>query len=410
MSNRIRHILFFDGTGNNFESDTNVYRLYRSTLKGWHGDVRQMPRYWEGVGVQRLETICGGVFGRFLWQNIKEGYEWLALSHCPGDEVHIFGFSRGAFTAMGLAGLLAWRGLPKEKEYVPDDVLESHLELYRSATQQSREQEAPDSMPLAQLNALSEGEKKKLSDLDKEALEKFRSVPIKFVGVFDTVRAAGLEVGRWIGNNLPVDVSPDELNTSRGTLALRYTRHLPPNVEQGFHALAVDEHRAAFHARVWIIPRMQEQMPEARLVEQRWFIGAHANVGGGYPDNPLQLIPLRWMQTKAEEAGIKFEEQVEVEPDAYRGRIVDSYAEFFGSAVSRKRFYRPIYVGQEAAHETERQTIDPTVLERIVTVEDYYPENVKDCLIELSKAKALPDSINEKLLQQCLDKFARPAK
>ena len=404
MRRRQRHILFFDGTRNNAKSDTNIYRLYELTLDGRYEGVQQNARYWEGLGVQRAERIRGGAFGRYLWASIKDGYKWLALNHRDGDEIYLFGFSRGAFTAMGLAGLLAWRGLPKTN--VPKDMLDRHLEIYRNATQHSREKGKPGSSPLRQLQALSDDEKSWLPDFDKEALERFRWVPIQFVGVFDTVRAAGLEITRWVGTRLPVEVPPDEHPALRGTLALRYTRHLPPNVVKGYHALAVDEKRAAFHPRVWIIPSMKEEMPEGRYVEQRWFLGAHANVGGGYPGNPLDLIPLRWMQAKAEAAGLGFKEQVLVPPKAYLGRIEKSYGKFIGSAVSWKRFLRPVYLGQEAAkHRVKKSTIDETVLRRIVDDEKYRPQNLKDSLAQLTTEKTLPGSLDRSLLQQCLMKL-----
>jgi hypothetical protein len=415
MKRRRRHILFFDGTRNTAKTDTNIYRLYKLTLDKPYKGVQQIPKYWEGLGVQRAEKIRGGAFGRYLWASIMAGYRWLALNHRDGDEIYLFGFSRGAFTAMGLAGLLAWRGLPKTN--VPNDTLDRHLEIYRNATQHSREKGKPGSRPLGQLQTLSDDEKSSLPDFDKEALKRFRWVPIQFVGVFDTVRAAGLEVTRWVGTRLPVEVPPDEHPDSRGTLALRYTRHLPPNVVKGFHALAVDEKRAVFHPRVWIIPipSMTEEMPEGRYAgqyaEQRWFLGAHANVGGGYPGNPLDLIPLRWMQAKAEAAGIGFKEQVFVPQEAYLGDIEKSYDRFLGRAVSWKRFLRPVYLGQEAAkHRVENSTIDETVLRRIVDDKDYYPQNLKDSLAQLATEKHLPDSIDMSLLQQCLVKFARCTK
>jgi len=401
----VRHILFFDGTRNNDESDTNIYRLYR-LLDQRHEGGRLRSLYREGVGVQRSETIRGGAFGRGVWANIEAGYKWLALSHRDGDEIYLFGFSRGAFTAMGLAGLLAWRGLPKRN--VPNDTLDRHLEVYGSATQLSREHKMPGSRPLHQLQALPDDAKSSPPDFDNEALEKFRPVPIQFVGLFDTVRAVGSEVIRWIGKRLPAEVPPDEHPALRGTLALRYTRHLPPNVVKGFQALAVDEQRAAFHPRVWVVPGTKEEMPKDRYVEQRWFLGAHANVGGGYPGNPLDLIPLSWMQAKAEAAGIKFTEQVVVPSEAYLGRIEDSYSKFIGSAVSKKRFLRPIYVGQDAVkHQIENVTIDGTVLKRIVDDVCYCPENVKDSLTRLASDETPTESIDRDLLQRCLAKFAR---
>jgi uncharacterized protein (DUF2235 family) len=111
-----RLILYFDGTRNDGGTDTNILRLYNATVQGKGSDgVEQECGYWKGVGVNLGEMILGGGFGWGMSENIKKGYHWIAECYETGDEVCIFGFSRGAFTAMGLLGLLAWRGLPKNR-------------------------------------------------------------------------------------------------------------------------------------------------------------------------------------------------------------------------------------------------------------------------------------------------------
>ena len=81
IQNRIRHILFFDGTWNDFDDETNIHHLYQSTLEGLHQGVRQRPVYWKGVGLGPWEKFRGGVFGRYLWRNIVQSYKELALNH-----------------------------------------------------------------------------------------------------------------------------------------------------------------------------------------------------------------------------------------------------------------------------------------------------------------------------------------
>jgi hypothetical protein len=355
---KTRHILFFDRTRNSPKGNTNVHRLYEMTKDGpVAGGVRQKPVYWEGVGApgkklrlsrHPLETP----FGLFTWSKVKKGYLYLCKEHRPGDEIFIFGFSRGAFSAMGLAGLLEWRGLPEADTSM--GLVKKHIRSYRNAVRDSQEHCDPGGRSLGELMALGEAEKESLPWEDKQVLECFRSVMIEFLGVFDTVRATGAETTWWFPRSIPRNVAVgDHSHTdAKKTLVLRYTRHLPPNVVRAYQALAVDEHRAAFHPRVWVIPK-DERKPVGRDVEQRWFIGAHANVGGGYPGDRLSRIPLAWMQIKAgpqyDAAGVELRPGIafhtKIYPDTTEfnsDRLVDSFREHWHSAGSSTRYKRPI--------------------------------------------------------------------
>lgn len=168
------------------------------------------------------------------------------------------------------------------------------------------------------------------------------------------------------------------------TLVLRYTRHVPDIVEEAYQALAIDEYRAAFAERVWIIPKGKKddsknkeddsKKPYRPKGEQRWFIGAHANVGGGYPNDVLAIIPLHWMQEKATNAGLSFRQCVRIPKDAHFGPITDSYGKFFLGTYRylpgtwRQRDIGPVgdRNSDEKSPERFNETIDPTALKRII--------------------------------------------
>jgi len=119
-------------------------------------------------------------------------------------------------------------------------------------------------------------------------------------------------------------------------------------------------------------------------VEQRWFVGAHANVGGGCFNDTLAQIPLRWMMEKAANLGLAFRNGLELDGDEHRGSISDSYAEFFRGAYSwvSKRDYRPIapepFVGDTGTHLRVNETIDVSVFARWRDDSNYRPQNLID--------------------------------
>jgi uncharacterized protein (DUF2235 family) len=103
-----RLVVFLDGTWNSVDSNTNVWRM-RALCAAKGKDGKPQLVYYE-VGVN---GFLGGVFGQGLDENIRLAYEWLVENYNDGDEIFIFGFSRGAFTARSLAGLVAFEGILK---------------------------------------------------------------------------------------------------------------------------------------------------------------------------------------------------------------------------------------------------------------------------------------------------------
>ena len=371
-SSATRHVLLFDGTWNEISDDTNIAQIWKSLApKGADGCLIK-PMYFNGVGVCCYEKVRGGMFGRKISENVLKGYEYLVDVYRPGDEVFIFGFSRGAFTALMLVGYCYWCGLRS-----PGANLETKnlFARYRDATLGNYEAGNEGSLPRpCLLKRKLEG--KPLSSDSLKLIEATQDMPekwIKFVGVFDTVRSAGLEAlypRGWRGEKA------ETMLGKRGTLVCRYTRHLPEIVESAYQALAIDEYRAAFAERVWIVPK--EKTVPARA-EQRWFAGAHANVGGGYEGDELHLIPLHWMQEKATNAGLTFKQLATPPEKPTPEQIVDSYDAFGFMGVKyrwfNRRYERSIQAKQigrkhndvpSQSYKRINETIDETVLRMIL--------------------------------------------
>src|SRR6266436_1272058 len=171
-----RLALFLDGTWNTVDDNTNVWRLKCLCAARDAEDVNQLVYYDAGLGTQFGEKIRGGVFGSGLGKNLKDAYEWLIDNYNPGDDIFIFGFSRGAYTARSLAGFVAKCGLLRSGAPL------SINQLYARYTRETEPTiwELPD---------------KAASDLTFEErwmLKYCQRIPIKFIAVWDTVGALGV--------------------------------------------------------------------------------------------------------------------------------------------------------------------------------------------------------------------------
>jgi uncharacterized protein (DUF2235 family) len=179
-----------------------------------------------------------------------------------------------------------------------------------------------------------------------------REMKIKFLGVWDTVGALGI----------PLDL----LKRLNMQFYEFHDTKLSTIVENACHAVSVDEHRVDYDACLWTPEVTHEQS-----LQQRWFLGAHCDVGGGYKDRRLSDLALRWMQDNAAAAGLGLN-SVGVAADNYRGALTDSYAEFLKGVYAKKnpRHYRAIgttHFGNE--------TVDESVESRRREDRDYEPQN-----------------------------------
>ena len=263
-----RIVICSDGTWNRPDQThpTNVIKMARAVLPTAPDGTGQVVFYDQGVGTgKRLDRWLGGAFGQGLEKNVEDAYRFLMHNYDQGDEIYLFGFSRGAFTARSTVGLIRNSGLLRKTHA---EEFGKAYDLYRDRVQSAHP--------------------------DKERAQEFirnhsRRVDIKFVGVWDTVGALGIPM--------------------RGLRSLTYRRHqfhdmkLSSIVKNAYHALAVDERRGPFKPSIWT-----GDAKEGQNVEQVWFAGVHTDVGGGYPQSGLADLAFMWMKGKAEGCGLAFDE------------------------------------------------------------------------------------------------------
>jgi uncharacterized protein (DUF2235 family) len=331
-----RIVICFDGTWNKpadealprkGQVETNVCRFYESVKRRAADGVKQVAWYDEGVGSKWYNRYIGGAIGAGLELNIVEGYHFLAQEYAEGDEVYVLGFSRGAYTARSLVGMIRNCGL----------IYPKHLALR---------------VPLAYGIYRTRDD-----NADSFTARTFRSafsreIKIKFLGVWDTVGALGI----------PLDL----LNAFNMKFYEFHDTKLSNIVENAYHAVAIDEHRRDYEACLWNLESAPEQ-----TIEQRWFIGAHCDTGGGYEDRRLSDLALRWMQDKARALGLALA-PVRIGAKNYRGAFTDSYAEFLGGvyALKQPRHYRAFGTARFG-----NETIDASVERRRKEDREYDPQN-----------------------------------
>jgi uncharacterized protein (DUF2235 family) len=353
-----RLALFLDGTWNAVDSNTNVWRMKALTAKSSTDGLPQLAYYEIGVN-----GVLGGALGKGLDENIRRAYEWLIENYEHGDEIYIFGFSRGAYTARSLAGLVAKLGILKPGSPVGVSQL---YERYKRSDEQTI-WELHEQQDAGTLDATLE---------ERWMLKYSQPVKIKVVAVWDTVGSLGVPALSIKG-------------VSRSTFGFLQTG-LRVHIENGYHALAIDEHRQNFAPTLWDVrrsnnPNEVHAAPRPiTSVEQRWFVGAHANVGGGYSSDLLAQISLRWIMKKASIHGLTFRNDVELDGDVLTAPIADSYKEFgkgFYSKISKPSF-RPIgrdpEIRDDGTHSNVNESIDQSVFERWRTVPTYRPENLAE--------------------------------
>jgi uncharacterized protein (DUF2235 family) len=352
-----RLALYLDGTWNEVDTNTNVWRMKALTAKMGNDGKPQLVYYEIGVN-----GFLGGTFGKGLDQNIKNAYEWLIENYDEGDEIFIFGFSRGAYTARSLAGLIAKLGILKPGSPIGVGQL---YERYKRSDEET----------IWQLYELRDAGKLDNITLEERWMLKYsQPAKIKVVAVWDTVGTLGIPAFSIKG-------------VSRSTLGFLHTG-LRIHIENAYHALAIDEQRKDFAPTLWDVrhsnnPNEPHATPRSmQSVEQRWFVGAHANVGGGYNTDLLAQIPLRWIMEKASTHGLTFRNDVQIDGDVLTAPITDSYVDFMGGSYSKfhKRYYRPIgpdpEIREDGTHENVNETIDRSVFERWRAMSTYRPPNL----------------------------------
>ncbi len=277
--------VFLDGTKNDPSSRTNVWKLY--DLLDTDNAPQMTAVYIDGVGSLHDKPVTGAVLGRGMEDRILEGYKYIAQHYRPGDNIYIFGFSRGAHQARALAGFLAYAGIPIVTDNDHDHLIRtgnSILELLKKKSDEDFLNKWASWKP-KQAPLLAAEIKKKL-DLEMQPAE------ITFLGVWDTVPGSSLKkyahckeikgiVKKYLYWLIP--------GVDKGD---RYKSDSYPPIHQIAHALSIDEKRSKFKPLLLCEPIN----PEYTKLYEVWFPGAHADVGGGYGDSDeLSGISLNWM-------------------------------------------------------------------------------------------------------------------
>jgi uncharacterized protein (DUF2235 family) len=303
MSRRL--VVCADGTWNAPDEEdegklapTNVVKLYEAVRrKPVAGDgTLQMSYYHEGIGVkpnlfeQGLDHLAAlfhihgvnrnlfqGITGDGIDQNIKDCYGWLVRNFVPGDEIYLFGFSRGAYTVRSLAGFIRKCGILKQAD---DSLTDAGFELYRQRDDPGGA-DSPDAVAFRKANSIE--------------------TDIKCIGVWETVGSLGIPI------DLPILSKLDKE---------RYQFHdvsLSTHVRYAYHALGIDERRKAFSPTLW------EQQAGAgdQVLEQNWFAGSHSNIGGGYADSGLSDTTFLWLADRVTKVGLELD-------DAYVKSVVNA--------------------------------------------------------------------------------------
>ncbi|KIX03699.1 uncharacterized protein Z518_07252 [Rhinocladiella mackenziei CBS 650.93] len=278
-----RIIVCCDGTWNNSDGvgqvPTNVAKLARcidAEAEVMQGEekvqIKQIVYYQHGIGSVAgrifgpIENAIEGATGRGVRENIMQAYQFICLNYQHGDEIFLFGFSRGAFTARSIAHLIWTMGLLNHRGLVQ---LGSIFEQWERQNEKEKVQGALD-------------DDREVKDYFRNLLHKEwtrPSIPIKVCAVWDTVGSLGLPRPFF----LPQPVSK--------RLAFVNTKVLP-HVEYAFQALALDERRRQFKPTLWEKPDGQI-FP--KVLKQCWFPGSHSDVGGGLKDDEAARVPLAWM-------------------------------------------------------------------------------------------------------------------
>lgn len=262
-----RIVICADGTWNTPDQEefgratpTNVVKLYHCIRDEDDHGTQQLTYYHPGVGTETtLSRLPGGALGEGLSRNVKGAYAFLSKHYEEGDEVYLFGFSRGAYTVRSLAGWLG-RGLLVGGTFQNEPkafwgAIDKAFTQYRARTDEP---------------------------LGHPIFHQGKALPVHFLGVWDTVGALGIPDHLGLLNLLDQDHRWRFHDTKLGS-----------HVAIARHAVALDERRLSFSPTLWTGYKAHQN------VKQLWFAGTHSDVGGGLVGSELSDIALRWMLDEA---------------------------------------------------------------------------------------------------------------
>jgi uncharacterized protein (DUF2235 family) len=358
-------VLCSDGTGNSSAKaeKTNVWRIFQALDQT---EPDQLAYYDDGVGTSSNKYLAalGGAFGYGLKRNVIDLYKFVCRVWQPGDEIYGFGFSRGAYTIRMVIALIESQGLAQGRS---ESELHAHaLAAYRRYRNETYPSWSPIVWVGRRLRDLMLLPSTLAGNRHLEALPaERRGVPIRFLGLWDTVAAYGMPV--------------DELKWGISLLIWPMTaadHHLSEKVQRACHALSLDDERQTFH------PILFDETHEAKLVAagtvaagrltQVWFSGAHSNVGGGYSEDQQSLVTLDWMISQARDVGLRLDAravQAVAEDKSPFARLYDARK---GAGSYYRYAPRRVVMGGDSAGKPIRAIVHGSVIARIAYGSDAY--------------------------------------
>jgi uncharacterized protein (DUF2235 family) len=330
-----RIALFSDGTGNSSAKaqKTNVWRLFQTVDQT---SPNQIAQYDDGVGTSSNKYLAalGGAFGWGLKRNVIDLYKFVCRNYVKGDELYGFGFSRGAFTIRVLVGLIVREGLVTFRS-------EAELDHRAAAAYRHfRYQAFPSNSPLIWLfrklrdlvlalrnKALGRSNYDSIAEDTRAALRDL--IPIRFLGLWDTVEAYGIPIAA-LKRGIDWLLWPMLFGDMK----------LASCVKRAVHALSLDDERTTFHPLLWDEEWEAQSAATdpavAGRITQVWFAGVHSNVGGGYPEDQLSLVPLEWIISEAAHHGLSLIAKQATELAASQS----PYARHYDSRAGLASYYR----------------------------------------------------------------------
>jgi uncharacterized protein (DUF2235 family) len=340
----------FDPQGEPISS--NVTKLAFAISPADGNGVAQLAFYGRGVGTGRLDHWTGGAFGIGLSDKILEAYAFLIANYEPEDELFIFGFSRGAYTARSLAGFIRNSGILQPR-YAHQ--LHAAYDLYRDRSDATRPR-------------------------SKEATLFRRTysfeTDIKFIGVWDTVGGLGIP-------DLPLPAAISDFWKFHDVT-------LSTHVQFAFHALALDERRRPFLPTLW---DQADDAPNTQVLQQVWFTGVHSDIGGGYGDAGLSDITLLWLMSKAAGAGLAMDRGAV--PGGFRpnvtGRLHNSMTRLYSLLGDGERRLPAVRLRRDGNPMKTYEAVAVTAKRRWDADPSYRPFNLQRYLARGGPLEDIPD-------------------
>ncbi len=298
-----RIVFCFDGTWNalNADTPTNVVLAAASVLRQTPNDVTQIIHYDEGVGTGRLEKLTGGLLGAGLVSNVREAYRFLIFNYDPGDEIFVFGFSRGAFSARTFIGFVRHVG-PLRRLHAAriDEALELYRKRLKGAEGSGKEMRRFRASYASNVCIGAEDDAWRCTNVPGYVSGSAPPLTIRYLGIWDTVSALG------VPSLIPLSAFFNRMHAFHDASVTDF-------VEAARHAAAVDERRALFppvlagdlvalNAAKGFAP----DDPNAPY-QEKWFPGTHGSVGGGGDIRGLSDGALAWVVKGAKLAGLRLD-------------------------------------------------------------------------------------------------------